>query len=1032
MKYILLLFSLSLSQWASSQKLTPFFVNYPHTPNGFSFDLIESIVSEPNGILWIGTQDGLYRFDGYRYERFGFSPEDSSSISDNLITKLYYEDGLLYISTATRGISILNIRTGKTQRVKLFGEQRGMRYSALSISPYTSDSLWVSCSNEPLLKMHKKNFGITPLPLSSLVKENNSHPPFFYHIASAIHDTGKIWALRMDAILLIDKKKGTYTPFTFDIILDNERKTAKGYNQLIIENDSIAWVTVARVGLFRWNYKANQYEHYRASSAEAAARSYLYTSLIEKDKHNFWLASSGKELLEFDKQTKTFSLIEHRSGDPNSLPRGTIRTLHKTKQGAILVGASPNGIAYSQPLGQSFKNISLPNFFEKSSYKNLYSLNDSLLLANDANGKLALYNTHRNTWERITYSSIAQRKIQPWLNVLPVNNDQSWLLKSENSSRYKFTIAGKKMQLLHEKLFDSENDSTLWAWVDIDEDIYYVNEDGLFCWNKTTNATTSYLPENFPSEKPFPVFTKALLDSKGVLWLPTLTGLYRFDTRSKKFDFLNARKELLYAGLVNITDIQIDQNERIYAGTYNNGIFVLSAKENAAIIDHWSANNLLPADKIINLSIDKTGDHLWCIMQNSVVRINTKNKSTQIWDKQNSPLASSFIPNGATIHHPSATWYKLDTALHLYSFAHTDTIALRPFITQLKANSETFYSVSNNIYFEKNSSSATLHISTGFYSDPSHLSLYYRLHKDQDWLFVNNGEIQLTNLKQGESTLYLKAHVNGIMTGSGYSTYTLFRSYYFYQSWWFKLLAAAAMIALLLLVYKRRVHKIKKNLEEKNALAVQLTKLETTALRSQMNPHFLFNTLNTLRYLVMTGENKKATDYIIKLSRLLRMILHHSSAEKIALQEELEMVELYLEIERLRFENNFQYSIDVDKDISLYAIKIPPMLLQPFAENALKHGLANSELTKKILEIRVEALQEDSIKIQIKDNGIGRSRAAELKADHPFISVGSSITSQRIEIFNKTNSSQITLSISDATESSQNPGTLVEIIVKSL
>ncbi|TDB67341.1 histidine kinase [Arundinibacter roseus] len=214
-------------------------------------------------------------------------------------------------------------------------------------------------------------------------------------------------------------------------------------------------------------------------------------------------------------------------------------------------------------------------------------------------------------------------------------------------------------------------------------------------------------------------------------------------------------------------------------------------------------------------------------------------------------------------------------------------------------------------------------------------------------------------------------------------------------------------------------------IEKKNSYERQLAETEMKALRSQLNPHFLFNSLNSLEYLILTKDNTKASSYLTKFSRLLRTILNHSRAKTISLQEELNVLKLYLEIEKNRFGDGFRFSIDLTPDIDQEAIVIPPLLLQPFVENAIWHGLMPSPLPDKTLAVRLTLPNENTLLIEIEDNGIGRKKSAEMKQHSLKFqkSLGMEIINQRIVLFNQTYVSQMQVDILDVDP----VGTLVRI-----
>jgi hypothetical protein len=180
----------------------------------------------------------------------------------------------------------------------------------------------------------------------------------------------------------------------------------------------------------------------------------------------------------------------------------------------------------------------------------------------------------------------------------------------------------------------------------------------------------------------------------------------------------------------------------------------------------------------------------------------------------------------------------------------------------------------------------------------------------------------------------------------------------------------------------------------------QAVELEMQALRAQMNPHFIFNCLSSINRFILKNEVEAASDYLTRFSRLIRMVLINSQQSLISLEDELEMLELYLDMERLRFKNAFDYSIIFTNRVDAGSVYIPPLLLQPFCENAIWHGLMHKE-EKGHLAITL-SMNGQTLLCSITDDGVGREKAGELKSKSVAKdkSLGLKITSERLALLN--------------------------------
>jgi sensor histidine kinase YesM len=229
----------------------------------------------------------------------------------------------------------------------------------------------------------------------------------------------------------------------------------------------------------------------------------------------------------------------------------------------------------------------------------------------------------------------------------------------------------------------------------------------------------------------------------------------------------------------------------------------------------------------------------------------------------------------------------------------------------------------------------------------------------------------------------------------------------------------------------------RKEEEHKKKLALDYSKktlnLRMKALQTQMNPHFLFNSLNSIKHFIIKNKKEDASFYLSKLSKLIRKILDNSQLKEISLEEELDIMELYLKVENIRLDKQIRLEVDIVEGFDTEKVKIPPMVLQPFIENAIWHGLALKKGEKEIL-IRV-IKKPISIQITITDNGIGRERAAILKAAKLIEkkSLGIELTRQRLEAFTEYFPNKATIKFKDLYNKKNQPiGTSVHIEIPSI
>lgn len=204
-------------------------------------------------------------------------------------------------------------------------------------------------------------------------------------------------------------------------------------------------------------------------------------------------------------------------------------------------------------------------------------------------------------------------------------------------------------------------------------------------------------------------------------------------------------------------------------------------------------------------------------------------------------------------------------------------------------------------------------------------------------------------------------------------------------------------------------------------------KLTQQNLRSQINPHFIFNVLNSIQYYIMRNDKDTSSNYLNKFARLLRVTLDNSQSNLVPINDEIESLKLYLELEAMRLENELEFNIELDNDIDAYMFKIPTLLLQPFVENSIIHGIQNKQ-GKGVVRIQLQ-LKNDTIHCLIEDNGIGRQRAEAEKTEKQKAqkSYGRKISETRLSLLNKLYGKELGIAYSDLTDKEQKPcGTRVE------
>lgn len=324
--------------------------------------------------------------------------------------------------------------------------------------------------------------------------------------------------------------------------------------------------------------------------------------------------------------------------------------------------------------------------------------------------------------------------------------------------------------------------------------------------------------------------------------------------------------------------------------------------------------------------------------------------------------------------------------------------------------------------------------SLSFYSPDKNQYAYKLEGVDRDWVYSGPRHyVGYTNINPGHYTFRVKGTNNdGVWNQDGTYITIVIRPPWWRTLWAYSIYSLLIVIAIWTIVHYRS-RSLRRELEQRKKeqqlteLQQQKAELEMQALRAQMNPHFIFNSLNSINMFILENNKLQASEYLSKFSRLIRLILQNSQETFIPLEKELEALQLYLELEALRFDNKFEYKIAVDEDIDTAMLKVPPLIIQPYAENAIWHGLMHKQ-EKGHLEIGLYE-KDETLFCKITDDGVGRKRALALKSKSSMVnkSMGMRITGDRIASLQKNKTNFI--SITDLVLPDGNPGG-TEVLIK--
>ena len=480
---------------------------------------------------------------------------------------------------------------------------------------------------------------------------------------------------------------------------------------------------------------------------------------------------------------------------------------------------------------------------------------------------------------------------------------------------------------------------------------------------------------------------------------------YEYDGKIKIIQSENGKS------IIATSLFQNKKNELLVC-TPTNGLLVLDTNNN--IQKHFTTNNGLQSNNAKKTIIDN--NKIWLLTDESLEVIDLETNLVQDFFSSTglgSLTVYDFAIDGNNI--------LLATPSGVMRYAQSEnSLGERIKITQLIVENNG-KEIAANAALKYNENSINIKLDAIHYKAPAKLFFHYRLlGSDSVWHTVaaSNNILNYNFLPAGNYTFEVYAADVNMIFRSTTSSFPFSIAKPFWQKWWFGLLIGIGILGISYWVIKlwAKQFKIKQQAKE------NLLQSKLTAIRSQMNPHFLYNVLNTVQGLVYANKKSEATEMLGNFSDLMRKTLQESDKTEIILKDEIDSLKLYLELEKKRFDKDFEFTIAIDESIDIADIHIPSMFIQPFAENAIKHGLLHKEGMKNLGISFVQ--QKNKLLVSIDDNGVGRKQATIINQNRKVKSTGFAIKGieDRITIYNAMNKEKIEMEIVDKEQ-----GTLVKL-----
>jgi len=959
--------------WAHAQPFTLNadlrFENYNASSN-FVNQFVISLAPANNGYVWVGA-NGVNRFDGSQFVQYHKFDKPDNGLKNNYTGSMAGDKyGRVWIGTAL-GLCYYNEQTDKFNTVNIDGDQKISYAYALATN---NDRLWF-LSNPGLCYADLNTLKVYT---TSLTKRLTSLTVF------AADDT----------TLLVSGYEGAF-------IYHIKQNTA----EVMTMPPGIAITSAARTGNTIW--LGSNAGIWKLSGIKDPPR-----RLKGTEKYNISIdclvaipaltgdsvlwAGTDDGLVTYNvKNEKPAYRYSHDVNDPNSLQSNEVTCLRVDKNNLLWIGTD-NGLTLFNYKNQVFKTRLLRDIYVLRVVQDKY--NKKVIWI--ATYKKGLIKAHWDTKQVMhTYYPVAKgvnsKEKAPVIYDIAQVDKGKWLLNKGN----KLLIWDEKQGVETEldnvlALSPGQGRIFIRNLIPAGKDSFYVTSScGLFFCNTKTkknyrviqrNDTLLNSPDNMISG----------VYNKGILWIATSNGFLKYEVATGK-------QKRYYPDVKSP-----DANRNYLAGVVadNKGNIIITGLDGICVMNiqteqmrFYNDFNTIKDPACYSIFM---ADSLACINTDAgLVLFNTNTGKSVLYAPEYTELSTALpfgtidkylvnaFRNGYSYFTPAAVFYH--------------EIPSSPVIEKITINDKSIYFPSNNTGIElKYDQNILGFYFTAFeYTNPGQIHFRYRLQGlDNNWHYTSTQRVaNYIKIPPGNYTFTIQAG-NSKHEWNGVATTFRFKiNPPFWATWWFRISMVLGFTGGVTGMALYRVRKIKKEEERKTAYNRELIELEMKALRSQMNPHFIFNSLNSIQKFIWENKQEDAAEYLSKFSRLIRMILDNSMQKWITLEQELATLMLYMELEHRRSNNKFDYSMISDDRLNMKGILVPPMILQPYVENAIWHGLLPKDGRGR-LNITIMPGSNDDICCVIEDNGIGRKAAGEanLRKEKNYISYGMQITGQRI------------------------------------
>lgn len=1051
---------------------------------GLPHNYCHTALRDRRGFLWFGTQDGLARYDGVRMKVFP-ARADSTGLSAPTVLDLDEDaGGLLWIATRGGG---LNRFDPETETFACYRKDPrdaatapGNDLTNLLID--ADGSIWVgglSCGLGRLdpVTGRFQNFALAQ---NLTTAEDRFRRNSVLDIAADLEAPHALWLAANNGIFRLDKRTGHLRHFP----------AQTPCHDVLADQPGVVWVATDGGGIARVEKKSGRWQFF-PPLPDAWATSNLSANLIadisRKSDREFWVASLDLGFGIFDVQTREYRFFSTQSKLLAGQINQSVNGLYRDPAGLLWVFNYKNGVSLLDPASNVFDYTPLPGVGCQNPMVNEpqdFAWNEPrqelYVVTAGCQGFYVFQREFRQapvgrSPYRLKYA-VPPPKGGPayFQRVLIDRWRRVWVGAQPEASGvglYEYLPAQRRLQpfrmagpaaaaLLRYPVNDLAEDylGNLWVAttrgglfrIDFKRNaVDWFRQGGDFDGSRMQIADIVCLAA--PAEVPQPLAPGSLHHEEQVWFSTKEAGVFCFYPVMNKF-VRYGHQPGADTGLADdyVTAIEHDRHNSVWVATASQGLQVIPLGAPAqARFPHFTVRDGLAFNTVHRLALAPDG-RLWAATEKGISVFYPETKRFEGYDEDDG-LADTYLSrkgfrwctNGEIFVGQAKGFYSFrpdsifrNTRPPVLAFTGFDLFG-RPYPTGKDLNFRPEVRLKHDQNF------FTIHFAALSLSQAKRNRYFYQLEQvDPGWLALGNrAEVSYTQVPPGKYRFRVRAQNSSGIESVQELAMTVVIAPAFYQTWWFRIAILAVLAAGFLAYFRARLDRIIRQETAKNELnrlrAVK-AELENKALRSQMNPHFIFNALNTIEALIVEEKPDAASALLQKFSKLVRLVLENSQLPTVSLAQELEALDLYIQLEQIRLNNRFQYQIEVYPGIELHGSLVPPMILQPFVENAILHGLRHLRDREGRLLVRLEQVASRGpaagrlLRCQIEDNGIGRAHSAEINARSRISgkkqSLGTQLTTERVALLNAPGQHHYSVEITDiATEN--RCGTIVTVLL---